>query len=46
MIDGEPYALALSYGTAWFDPTHRVSIDELLAAADRSLQAYKKAKDR
>jgi diguanylate cyclase (GGDEF)-like protein/PAS domain S-box-containing protein len=42
----KPYALALSYGTAWFDPAHRVSIDELLAAADTSLRAYKKTRDR
>jgi len=40
--EGRPFTLALSTGIAMYDPERPVSLDELLAEADRRMYARKR----
>jgi diguanylate cyclase (GGDEF)-like protein len=40
---GRPYRLAMSWGTAVYDPTNPRSLDQLLAEADRLMYQHKRA---
>jgi len=44
--EARPYKLAISWGTAVYDPESPISLDELMSSADELMYAQKKAKSK